>query len=196
MEVHESVFNNETSIAYKRRNSRDCVIPATIKLPLTTTKQSSQESPTFKIEDCNNIMDRHPQTKSWNDHAKHSSSPIEIHGPCRINELSQSPEHFGKQCFHGDAVSQRLLLSVSPSHSDRDTSPDDGITIHNCPSSPLLIAMRNAVDSLNKYEDFKILEKIGAGFFAEVFKVSIYRFFLVNEQNIVCVCVCVFDYYM
>lgn len=42
------------------------------------------------------------------------------------------------------------------------------------PSSPLLVAMRDAVDSLNKYEDFKILEKIGAGFFAEVYKVSLF----------------------
>ena len=175
MEVQESVFNNETRIAYKRRNSRDCVIPETIKLPLTT-KQPSQESPTLKIEDCSSVMN--PQTISWTDHTKYSSSTIEILDPCRISELSQSPEHLGRQCFHGDAVDRRRLLSVSPSHSERETSPDEGITIHNCPSSPLLVAMRNAVDSLNKYEDFKILEKIGAGFFAEVFKVSILLFFV------------------
>ena len=41
----------------------------------------------------------------------------------------------------------------------------------NTPSSPLLTAVREAVDSINQYEDFEILEKIGAGFFAEVFKV-------------------------
>lgn len=39
------------------------------------------------------------------------------------------------------------------------------------PNSPLLTAMREAVDSINQYDDFEILEKIGAGFFAEVFKV-------------------------
>ena len=39
------------------------------------------------------------------------------------------------------------------------------------PSSPLLAAMREAVDSINQYEDFEIFEQIGAGFFAEVYKV-------------------------
>ena len=39
------------------------------------------------------------------------------------------------------------------------------------PSSPLLTAMREAVESINQYDDFEILEKIGTGFFAEVFKV-------------------------
>ena len=42
---------------------------------------------------------------------------------------------------------------------------------HHAPSSPLLTAVREAVDSINQYEDFEILEKIGAGFFADVFKV-------------------------
>ena len=39
------------------------------------------------------------------------------------------------------------------------------------PSSPMLTAMREAVDSITKYEDFEIVEKIGAGFYADVFKV-------------------------
>lgn len=42
---------------------------------------------------------------------------------------------------------------------------------HHTPSSPLLTAVREAVDSINQYDDFEILEKIGAGFFADVFKV-------------------------
>ena len=41
----------------------------------------------------------------------------------------------------------------------------------NRPSSPLLLAIRGAVDSLNQYDDFDILNKIGSGFFADVFKV-------------------------
>lgn len=39
------------------------------------------------------------------------------------------------------------------------------------PSSPMLTAMREAVDSITQYEEFEIMEKIGAGFYADVFKV-------------------------
>ena len=39
------------------------------------------------------------------------------------------------------------------------------------PSSPMLNALRQAVDSVCNKEDFEELEKIGAGFFADVFKV-------------------------
>lgn len=38
--------------------------------------------------------------------------------------------------------------------------------------SPLLSALRDAVSSVHNLEDYEIVEKIGAGFFAEVFKVS------------------------
>lgn len=48
---------------------------------------------------------------------------------------------------------------------------DGGIPL-NRPSSPLLSALRQAVDSLSNMEDFEQLECIGAGFFAEVFKVN------------------------
>lgn len=41
------------------------------------------------------------------------------------------------------------------------------------PSSPLLSALREAVDSLTNMEDFEQLGLIGAGFFAEVYKVII-----------------------
>jgi protein kinase 1 len=37
--------------------------------------------------------------------------------------------------------------------------------------SPLLSALRDAVSTVSGLEDFEILESIGAGFFAEVFKV-------------------------
>ena len=39
------------------------------------------------------------------------------------------------------------------------------------PSSPLLNALREAVDSVSNMDDFDIIEKIGSGFFAEVLKV-------------------------
>ena len=56
---------------------------------------------------------------------------------------------------------------ATPPHSRKQQGP-----IRFSPSSPLLTALREAVDSVSQYEDFVILEKIGAGFFAEVFKVS------------------------
>ena len=40
------------------------------------------------------------------------------------------------------------------------------------PSSPLLSALRQAVDSVCNKEDFEELEMIGAGFFADVYKVG------------------------
>ena len=36
----------------------------------------------------------------------------------------------------------------------------------------MLSAIREAVDSVSNMEDFETIEKIGAGFFAEVFKVK------------------------
>ena len=40
------------------------------------------------------------------------------------------------------------------------------------PSSPMLTALRDAVSSLNRFEDFEIIEKIGEGFYAKVYKVN------------------------
>lgn len=53
------------------------------------------------------------------------------------------------------------------------------------PSSPMLTAMREAVDSITKYEDFEIVEKIGAGFYADVFKVVNTDANLINRHPIV-----------
>ena len=93
-----------------------------------------------------------------NDHSpderdcRHSTSPL------MITNFSESPYHIS---------SAAQLTSHSPV---QDFTDED---MWKCPSSPLLTAMREAVDSLAQYEDFEIIEKIGAGFFAEVFKVSI-----------------------
>ena len=40
------------------------------------------------------------------------------------------------------------------------------------PSSPMLTAVRDAVSSLNRMEDFEIIEEIGEGFYAKVYKVT------------------------
>ena len=47
----------------------------------------------------------------------------------------------------------------------------DSVLISKSPSSPMMAAMREAVDSITQYEDFEIVENIGAGFYADVFKV-------------------------
>ena len=61
-----------------------------------------------------------------------------------------------------------------------ETQPNNGITdlpaikeanYMTPPSSPMLMALRDAVSSLNRIEDFDIIEEIGEGFYAKVYKV-------------------------
>ena len=102
------------------------------------------ESPTLKIEDCSSVLSQ----------AHEDGEPF---SPSFVSDLSQSPQRY--------SGGSGFLLSSGPN------SPDIMSTLQ-CPSSPLLTAVRSAVDSLSQYEDFEIREKIGAGFFAEVFKVT------------------------
>lgn len=76
-----------------------------------------------------------------------SSSSV---GPVEVPDLSTSPYRIG--------ASFKL----------RDNTD---ISVIKSPSSPMLTAMREAVDSITQYEDFEVVEKIGAGFYADVFKV-------------------------
>ncbi|KAL5487189.1 hypothetical protein EMCRGX_G019763 [Ephydatia muelleri] len=76
-----------------------------------------------------------------------SSSSV---GPVEVPDLSSSPYRIG--------ASFKL----------RDNTD---ISVIKSPSSPMLTAMREAVDSITQYEDFEVVEKIGAGFYADVFKV-------------------------
>lgn len=81
-----------------------------------------------------------------------------------VFELSESPRRFGLPSKGYNHVHSRLSASPPPGSSDDEFA-------YRCPSSPLLVAVRNAVDSLSQYNDFEILEQIGSGFYAEVFKV-------------------------
>lgn len=147
-------------LAHTRKTSRECVIPENIDL----SQLKITESPTFKIEDF-----------SFDDKkTSRNSRPItlrriqsEQRDCISIRELSESPQRYGVGCVSNENTPPTSRLSVgTPQDSvDGDHAP------FQTPSSPLLVAMRTAVDSLNQYEDFEILEEIGAGFFAQVFKV-------------------------
>ena len=52
------------------------------------------------------------------------------------------------------------------------------------PLSPMCVALRDAVSSVNRIEDFEIIEEIGEGFYAKVYKVNIkYGSVYVNVYN-------------
>ena len=87
----------------------------------------------------------------------HNTSPIPI------NDITQSPQRIRRVLTESDEDGEVACASPVRELIDGPHTPT--------PSSPLLTAMREAVDSINQYEDFEILEKIGAGFFADVFKV-------------------------
>ena len=129
-----------------------------ITIPSHTT--NPPDSPLLKVEDCSDVFDK--ESNGWENKD----------GQYTINQLSQSPKHVGRHRYFKNKDSRANSLSTSPPLHMTPSASEDDLGIHNCPSSPLLVAMRDAVDSLNKYEDFKILEKIGAGFFAEVYKVK------------------------
>ena len=150
-------ISSPIGIAHVQKTSRDCIVPENIHLSGVLTPL---DSPIFKIEDC-----------SFNDvQSKPNSEALrckQIQQECiSVRELSESPQRFG--CNFQEYDSSKLSVSP-PSHE----SNNDHV-VFNPPSSPLLVAMRTAVDSLNQYEDFEILEEIGAGFFAKVFKVRSY----------------------
>ena len=68
----------------------------------------------------------------------------------------------------GDFVFKKTLVRSPLVRQDMEgsLSPTNNVRM-----SPLLSALRDAVSSVHNLEDYEIVEKIGAGFFAEVFKV-------------------------
>ena len=118
------------------------------------------------------------------------STTIPVVGPSKrkqfdmdsISELSESPRRYGlhrssrlvvndEEDVDGVVRRSPLSGSCSASTSLLGLHRSDSVTL-NPPSSPLLMAVRRAVDSLNQYDDFDIIEEIGSGFFADVFKVG------------------------
>ena len=95
---------------------------------------------------------------SHNHHRHRQTSPVPV------TDVSLSPQRLRRVWTDGD---EREVATPSPV---RDLIEEEWR--HHTPNSPLLTAVREAVDSINQYEDFEILEKIGAGFFADVFKVN------------------------
>ena len=143
------------SLAQARKTSRECAIPHDIVI--TNEKKKAED---HEVEDC-----------SFADTAV-KSRPITLQrirseeSECiSIRDLSESPQRVGPCRAHKGEDASRLSIG---SFHDSDV---DHMTFQP-PSSPLLVAMRTAVESLNQYDDFEILEEIGAGFFAVVYKVS------------------------
>ena len=166
---------------FGRRKSDD----ASIKRSDAATKRSlfrrrSKDQQTVAEQSIPQILERREQPKLILDEIskpqpipvpskpivyKTHSEPSSAH--TSILELSESPKR----------VSQikNNERRYSDAHGRLSTTPPPGLVdeefAYKCPSSPLLVAVRTAVDSLSQYNDFDILEKIGSGFYAEVHKV-------------------------
>ena len=97
----------------------------------------------------------------------HKTRSEPTHAHTSILELSESPKRVSQIRNHERRYSDahgRLSATPPPGLGDEEFA-------YKCPSSPLLVAVRTAVDSLSQYNDFDVLEKIGSGFYAEVYKV-------------------------
>ncbi len=160
-------------------NSLDLSPSAPLK---SNSKISSRRSPSSHPL---SIMNHHTHSAHLPDHLADKRSPMgsptftiedfsrSSFSPVGVTDLSSSPQRYvggaktRERSFEKSGSADRL--SVSPL--GRDSGGEEEL-IHASPSSPLLTAVREAVDSLSQFEDFEIIEKIGAGFFAEVFKVQ------------------------
>ena len=104
-----------------------------------------------------------------------SSSPISE------ETVSSSPNSLSELCQTDNDASSSGHLLATPDHARasplRSFVHEDRMSPSVCPSSPLCSAVRDAVDSLSQYDDFDVLEQIGTGFFADVYKV---------RQNMTC----------
>lgn len=146
-------------LARFRRRSKDILVDQLPKSPAAPEEQKK-----MILEDIGRIL---PEAKHSKPKVCHTASePSKTHAS--VLELSGSPKRFGlNRSFDHMYYDSHGRLSATPPPGSVDEE-----FIYKCPSSPLLVAVRTAVDSLSQYNDFDILEKIGSGFYAEVFKVS------------------------
>lgn len=156
----ERTRGSSQSLAQTRKTSRECVVPHDIVITSEKKAEEEENGPVLKVSFADGVG------------TAAKSRPITLQrirseeSECiSIRDLSESPQRFGACRAHKEE--DMSLLSAGSSH-DSDM---DRLTFQP-PSSPLLVAMRTAVESLNQYDDFEILEEIGAGFFAVVYKVS------------------------
>ena len=155
----------------------------------------TEECPTFKVEDYT--------SRDYDDTPRKRSIISAVH-PDRqsdfvpISDLSSSPKRYGLlrssrveevvddyvDGFSNEDIDEFETKNVGMSSSMPNIVDMDPRDNPHPPSSPLLLAVKNAVDSLNQYEDFEILDEIGEGYFAEVFKVSLKRHvtFVINKN--------------
>lgn len=144
-----------------RRRSKDHIAEQNSRSKSVATTECDHHDHKLTLEEVNTVPDVQQPIINV-------SKPIACHTITQsVLELTESPRRFGHpnrsydhMCFDYG----RLSASPPPGSSDDEFA-------YKCPSSPLLVAVRNAVDSLSQYNDFEILEKIGSGFYAEVFKV-------------------------
>ena len=124
------------------------------------------KSPTFKIEDYTPTDFSRATVLAMHPNLQNDFIPIA--------ELSESPKRYRNTSDLAAKDGDSYLTTVPLDALQINTSimAEEHDYAMNLPSSPLLVAVKSAVDSLNQYEDFDILEQIGVGFFAEVFKVS------------------------
>ena len=154
--------NKKSFLSSLRRRSKDHLAEQNSKSSLTTTERDQQQQK-MTLDKVNTIQPIINVSKPILCQTAGEASSQSV------LELSESPKRFGHQSRYYDHIYYdthgRLSASPPPGSADDDFA-------YRCPSSPLLVAVRTAVDSLSQYNDFEILEKIGSGFYAEVFKVS------------------------
>lgn len=100
----------------------------------------------------------------------HMPTPEKHSGPTKAENSAVSPARSTPQRISFSKSDDCLMNGSvqSPSFGSNGLAPFSPVL----PSSPLLSVLREAVESLSSIEDFEKMEMIGAGFFAEVFKVS------------------------